>query len=332
MKKLVCIFVALSLLFGNIYIVGAQDPTARNISIFRTYGEHITLSRGDARTTTPRDGQRLSAGNIVTTGIDSTVHIQMDRDSILQMSASSQVAVGTTGNRLVLSLQSGNALVNVTENAPGNTTETRVGNVGLTVRGTMYTMGVQHDRVSLVMLSGSGEVEGVTLGAGQMMFVFDEFRTGAVLFEDETGYFTLNQLLLEELDLFTLQVMYAYQEYLLEVGTLTPDMIEEITSLINDLLQEAEESLYDLPVYVPVTVVVPAPTLQPGPGSVAPVLPTPIPTPAPTPTPTPTPTPNGTEQHVNPAWLPFRVFRNQVSVAGKRKDGVKSGSSLSADD
>ena len=305
MKKIICIIVALSMFLGNVIVVRAADAAARNISVFRVEGENVKLSRGDARTTTPRDGQRLSAGNIITTGLNSTVHIQMDQDSILQMSASSQVAVSSSGNQLVLSLQSGSALVNVTEHTPGNTTQTRVGNVGLTVRGTMYTMGVQDERFSLVMLTGYGEVEGVILNAGQMMFVYDEFRAGVRAFDSDTGYFTiLEELILHELDLFTLQVMYAHSDYLLEAGTLTPAMLEALPSYIHERVREALEAVYDVPVYIPLSVVVPAPTLTPGEGGTTQLLPTPLPSPIPTEPPETTPQQPPTVEPPYEPWFP----------------------------
>ena len=260
-KKIMACFITASLVFGGIS-VHASNPSARNISIFRVDGDNVTLSRGDARTTTPRDGQRLSSGNILATGLNSSVHIQMDTASILQMSASSQVAVSQTGNNLVLSVQSGAALVEVRDQSSGNTTETRVGNVGLTVRGTMYTMGLRDDYVSIVMLSGYGDVEGEPLYSGQIMHVFDDFRPGTNLLYYETAYFRLINLgadTLGVLDLFTLEVMYEHREYLIEVGTLTPEMLAALPELIHGKQIEAEEALIAESLPEPPTVIIPLP-------------------------------------------------------------------------
>ena len=260
-KKFVACLVAAGLVFGSIPVY-ASNPSARNITIFRVDGNNVSLSRGDARSATPRDGQRLSDGNILTTGLNSSVHIQMDANSLLQMSASSQVAVSQSGNNLVLSVQSGSALVEVRDQGAGNSTETRLGNVGLTVRGTMYTMGLNNDFVSIVMLSGYGDVEGESLYAGQIMHVFDEHRPGADVLHYETGYFRLIYLgidTLDVLDLFTLEVMYEHRGYLLEVGTLTPEMLEVLPDFIHDRRIEAEDALLADTGLLPPTVILPPP-------------------------------------------------------------------------
>ena len=265
-KKIAACFIAFSLVFGGIS-VHASNPSARNISIFRVDGDNVSLSRGDARTTTPRDGQRLSDGNIITTGLASSVFIQMDTNSILQMAASSRVAVGQSTGNLVLSVQSGSALVEVRDQSPGQTTETRIGNVGLTVRGTMYTMGLFDGFVSIVMLSGHGEVEGEPLYAGQIMHVFDEHVPGTDVLYYETGYFRLINFCpdtLGILDLFTLEAMYEHRDYLLEVGSLTPDMLDLMPYYIHGRRIEAAEtrpveSTQEFP-----TVIIPIPPPEPG--------------------------------------------------------------------
>ena len=282
-KKMIACLLSACLVFGCIS-VHASSPSARNISVFRVDGENVSLSRGNARSTIPRDGQRLSDGSVLSTGVGSSVHIQMDTASILQMSASSQVAVSQSGSNLVLSVQSGSALVEVRDQGPGNTTETRIGNVGLTVRGTMYTMGLIHDFVSIVMLSGQGEVEGEPLHSGQIMHVFDEQKPGAEMLYYETGYYRLIVLCIDTLDildLFTLVVMYERSEYLLEVGTLTPEMLEVLPDLIHDRRIELEEAMraeveLDFP-----TVILPVP------GDEEESEPEPSPTPRPTPEPVP---------------------------------------------
>ena len=303
LRKIAACFIAASLVFGSIP-VHASNPSARNISIFRVDGDNVSLSRGDARSATPRDGQRLSEGNVLTTGLNSSVHVQMDTDSILQMSASSQVAVSQSGNNLVLSVQSGSALVEVRDQGSGNSTETRVGNVGLTVRGTMYTMGIRNDFISIVMLSGYGDVEGEPLFAGQIMHVFDEHRPGADVLYYETAYYrliTLDLYSLGELDLFTLEVMYEHSGYLLDVGTLTPEMLEVLPYFIHERRIEAEEALLAGFVLLPPTVIVP-PVYEEGNGPVEP---------APSPTPRPTPEPDNGSVPLGPgagtASNPYRI-------------------------
>ena len=58
----------------------AQEPTARNISVFRVDGLDARLARTiGCNTTTPRDGQRLNVGNVMTTGRNTQVYMQLKR-------------------------------------------------------------------------------------------------------------------------------------------------------------------------------------------------------------------------------------------------------------
>jgi len=223
-----------------------SNPSARTITVFRVEGDNALISRGDARSTAPRENQRISEGHILSTGADTTVHLQMDRDSLLQMDAHSQVAVSSSGNRLALSLQSGNALVNAGRQQSGQTLETRVGNVGLTVRGTMFTLvtGGEED-LFIVMLSGAGEVNGTPLPAGARLSVLDDNYTSHT-FDIEF------ELDLETLDLFTLASILEHKDYLIEAGTFTadelsalPEIIEKRTYEVSLAIEtaEAEEGL-----------------------------------------------------------------------------------------
>ena len=115
LQKSLALMVILCLTFG-ITVFGA-DPAARTITILRIEGDDITMSRGDARVITPRTGQRLNAGNELSTGRNSSVYLEMDRTSILKMNERSQVLVGSTGRNLTLSVQSGQALAHIDQQA-----------------------------------------------------------------------------------------------------------------------------------------------------------------------------------------------------------------------
>ena len=229
-KKWVAWFLILAMVFGQVVNVYAFANDARTISVHRIDGDNVTVSR-NGRSSTPRVGQNLSTGSTITTGADSSIFLQLDNDSILQTSASSQVVVGSSGNRLSLTVQSGNALMNVGQQDDNQAMETRVGNVGLTVRGTMYTMSVGNGTVTVVMLTGEGEVSGVSLPAGAWLFIEEITQT----FEITYG------LEFDDLPLFTLESILEHYEYLLDDGVLTPEMLESLPALIAERLTEEEE-------------------------------------------------------------------------------------------
>ena len=220
----------------------AADPAARVISIFSMEGESITLSRGGARGRAPRVGQRLSDGNTLSTGRHSSVRLQMDRASILLMDEQSRLSAVTSGNRLTLSLQSGEALVNAGQQAQGQTLETRIGNIGLGVRGTMFTMGRgAAEIVTVVMLSGIGDVNGVPLHAGEKMIVWDpgiEEQYAVTVLETGHNYEIIRALIMGEQNLTTLRSIYDNSAYLTEMGTVTPEQVAELPYYIQ---QRAEE-------------------------------------------------------------------------------------------
>ncbi|MCL2168771.1 MAG: FecR domain-containing protein, partial [Defluviitaleaceae bacterium] len=221
-------FLVVLMTLGAAVPVFASDPNARTISIHTIDGSDITLSRA-ARTTTPRAGQRLASGNVLTTGAGSTVSFLMDGSSILEMAELSRVAVTSASRRLVLTVQSGAALVNATPQTEGRTLETRIGNVGLTVRGTMFTVEHSDYESTITMLSGYGDAGGVPLSAGSVLTI----ETG-----DDFG--TVSDMDLGTLSLFALQSIYNNASYLTGVGTISTADLPNINSLMNE--REAEHA------------------------------------------------------------------------------------------
>ncbi|MCL2221072.1 MAG: BspA family leucine-rich repeat surface protein [Oscillospiraceae bacterium] len=247
MKKLLACLIVFILIFSPLIHASATDHTARMISIHSMEGRAVTLSRDNDRGSTPRERQRLSEGHTLTTGSASHVHLQMDRDSILHMDEHSTVVVGSSGNNLSLTLQSGSVLVNVTEQSAGQTISSRVGNVGLGIRGTMYTMSRDvYGVVTIIMLSGAGSVNDVLLSAGSVMVVYDGF-SGRSVTHDGTlvsgQYYAIAGIEVENLDLHTLTAIYGNSEYLIEAGTVTSEDISLIPDLVAELRSERDAQL-----------------------------------------------------------------------------------------
>ena len=162
-KKAMIMVLATVLTLGIALPIAAQPaPTeARLISIHNTEGEHVTLARAlGGRTTEPRSGQRLGDGNVLSTGRDSFVYMQLDAASLIKMDESSRVQVNESAGLLSLAIQTGRALVEVEQQPPGYVLETRIGSTAFGVRGTSFITGfVEGDTagsVFVTMLSGYG--------------------------------------------------------------------------------------------------------------------------------------------------------------------------------
>ena len=256
MKKLIALMMALVMMVSLALPVFAQAPTARNINIHRIDGDDVSLSQGLGREMTPRSGQRLSEGNILSTGWDTQVYLSLDADAIIKMDESSRLKVGSSRARLTLSLQSGAALVEVAQQQLNHSLETRVGNTSIAVRVTSYIIGRRaEDVVFIVMISGNGEVtiqgadgyvQEVVLPAGAMMFVFDVFEDTAdddELEQEivEQTYIIIYRLELDLMGLFEIEEIYYRRDVLLEAELLTPEQYEELPGLLEALLIEREE-------------------------------------------------------------------------------------------
>ena len=251
--KCLAIILALLISIPAMPTVLAQTPEARSISIFRVDGTEVSLARGvGGREIEPRAGQRLVEGNILTTGWDSQVYLQMDHASILKMDESTWLQIGSARSLLSITIQSGGALVDVTGQEIGQTMETRIGNTSIAVRGTMYIISRRDtDVVTITMLSGLGEVtmlggDGlmveIPLPAGFVMWIYDVYEDAELDGDREIieQTYRISALDIYELGLFELEEIIYRQEYLIEAGVVTPEMIEEAQEFIEVLREERE--------------------------------------------------------------------------------------------
>ena len=232
-KKLTACLLVLALTMPNL-LAFAQEPAARNLSVFRVDGEEAFLARSlGGRGMVPQEGNRLNLGNVMTTGIETQVYMQLDAASIVKMDEESEVAVAAAGNLLSLSVFRGSALVEVEQLAPEHTLETRIGSTVMSVRGTLFIAGIREGGTAVItMLSGKGAV-----------YVADEtgaivempLTAGNVFWAHEADVdeaFNIRPLDLQTMSLFELQETWNYREYLLEIGTITPAMDAQLQQLI----------------------------------------------------------------------------------------------------
>ena len=243
LKKCLAIILALFINIPVMPMVFAQVPEGRNISIFRVDGNDVNLVREPGgRAINPRAGHRLAEGNILSTGRDTQVYLLIDQASIFKMDESTSVLLGSARHLVSMTVQSGSALVEVTEQSPSHSMETRVGNVGLVVRGTIYIVSrLDSDAAIITMLSGSGEVampgedgamHHIYLPAGLMMWVYDVYEDAHAAVEDT---YRISAIDVNELNLFELTEIINRQEYLIDIGVATAEMIEEAREIVEEL-------------------------------------------------------------------------------------------------
>ena len=259
LKKLTACLVVVALMVPNL-VAFAQDPTARNLSVFRVEGDDAFLSWGHGgRGVEPRSGQRLNVGNVMSTGLVTQVYMQLDAASIVKMDELSQVAITASGNRLSLTVYVGSALVEVEQLAPGHILETRIGSTVMSVRGTLFVAGLRVDGTAVVtMLSGEGVVY-IEDEAG-VVVQQQPLRAGQVFWahEDIVGDFAVRPVNLQAMSVFELQETWNYREYLTAVGTLTPAMQQQLPQILDTRQREleAERAALGLP-FAPVPVEAP---------------------------------------------------------------------------
>lgn len=191
------------------FIVG-YSADARTIAIFRADGNNTTLYSRGSETMNLREGQRLSSGDRLTTGQDSTIFVTMDNSSILKLDENSRAEIGEAGRNLEILVTSGNVLVRVDAQQSHHVTTVRAQNITTGVRGTIFTVSVDaYGNETIIMLSGYAEVNGIPLMAGYMYVL----AYGA----DYAAYeFVIMPITVVAIDDFTLAAIVGNFDYLAE--------------------------------------------------------------------------------------------------------------------
>ncbi|MCL1986721.1 MAG: leucine-rich repeat domain-containing protein [Firmicutes bacterium] len=249
-KKFLAVIISAIMVFSLTNTLATQAAeTARTVTVYRVDGRNADLYRNSTmRRTAPRTNVRISANDTLETGDNTQVYLNLDYTSLLKMDSNSEVNFELTNDLIGLNLQQGNALVQVAEQQNENSIEARLGNLALAVRGTMFTMGhfEEENIVFIVMLSGSGEVDGILLEEGQILTSwYDEdepqvYISGQIIQdwrnEEVDRNVTISEIYLEELDEFTLREILDNSEYLLENSEfVTEDLLNQIPPLLEDV-------------------------------------------------------------------------------------------------
>jgi len=248
-KKRLILFVSMCVISALALTVHASDITVRTVILHSIVGDNATLSNGGPRTFTPRQGQRLNGGSILSTHIDTFIELNIDNNSYMEMDQQSRIALTSLGRRLTISVQSGNAFMRIADQNEGYSIESRVGSIGLVAQSAMYTIGRDTtDIIAITMLSGYGEVLigdfQLPLNAGHMIRVYDDILDDTANNALEEGLVIVSDLALEYMNLFTLQAIQSNSEYLLEEGIVTYEMLEALPELIY-LREEEQQALQE---------------------------------------------------------------------------------------
>ena len=222
------VIVIVAAVTAGVLLSGSLPVTARLVNIHSIEGDDVTLARElGGRSVTPRRGQSVHSGNVLNTGRNSFVYIQLDGTSLAKMDKVSRVAVSTIGNALALNVQQGELFVEIEQVRPLHTLQVLIGHTTFSVRGTSFIIGYRANAVFVTMLSGEGamSIQGVehevTVLAGQMLVVPFERE------DVEQAYF-IHGFDINEMSLFELREIYRRRDMLLGTGVLTLQHVQQL--------------------------------------------------------------------------------------------------------
>ena len=201
---------------GNVPVPAAVE--ARTMVVSHIDGAAATMTRGTGPEVNAAAGARLGEGYTVATPVMSFCYIVLDQRSQVKIDEQSRISIDRATDRLLsIAVESGQILVDVQGQSPGHTIETRLGNVMFGVRGTLFVAGQGvGDGAFIVMLEGSGEVDGRPLKAGEIALI-----TGGEAQE-------IRGWELEELNGFILQAILDNQDRVLAAGAVTADALDRL--------------------------------------------------------------------------------------------------------
>ncbi|MCL1987039.1 MAG: FecR domain-containing protein [Firmicutes bacterium] len=246
MKKILALILsAIMVVSLNVGVYAAE--TARVITVYRVDGRNTFLYRANtSRSTTPRTNARINSGDTLVTGAITSIYLNLDNDSIIKMDSNSEIQFEESNRNVLLNLKNGNALIRVEEQPQDTEITVLFNNIPLTIRGTLFTVGQFDENIFYVaMLSGSGEVDGVPLDAGQILTAWYDEDVNLVNATGETVHswrtlddknLSINSIILPELDQFTLREILGNSDYLLENSDfITAELIPQVPPLLEDL-------------------------------------------------------------------------------------------------
>jgi hypothetical protein len=237
LKNVICFILLFVLIFSNTVPLSANDVVASRISIFEIEGDDVTMTKGGAREFRARAGANLFEGYTVSTGRNSRAFLHLDDSSSVRVDERSSISIGQASrNRLSINVLSGGISVYAAPRATGSSFEVRAGNSALAVRGTSFVFEVSDNgNLFIIMLSGSGEVNGETINAGFVLTVYGVNEQGG--HEQVITSLSLN----EDLSPFVLAEIQNNLDVLIEAGVFTESDRVTVEQLVSDASTETSE-------------------------------------------------------------------------------------------
>ena len=207
MKRLLSLLFAAALLIPG--TCASAEETASDMRLEASRGT-VTVTDGEDKAVTVRDGMKLFDGYSLSTGAESCAWISLDAAKALKLDAGSRARVNRAGDKLVIDLEEGDLPIDVSVPLRDDETlDIRTSTTITGVRGTVLIVRVLGDgSTEVYVLEGSvdmtatdpetGETETVTVKAGQIATSSPQDGGNKVSIRqfsaDEVGGFVLEEI------------------------------------------------------------------------------------------------------------------------------------------
>ena len=214
--------------------IATETVVSRSMVVQSVSGDNANMTRGTNLAFPVREGTRLTTGNTVSTGRDSTIDIRMDDNSSVRVNESTKVDISTANRRaLTLTVINGTIALNAETQAQGTNTTIRAGNSTMGLRGTLFTVNYSGGELRTILLEGE-----LDIATPDGMF---ELAAGQVLEYSMHTETDVNALDITQIpDSFTLMLVKEHAEMLVDIGTITPEEVGLLDELID--MRQAEEA------------------------------------------------------------------------------------------
>ena len=296
-STLVVFAAVVTTIFALIYQKGYHATSMRLLRVEGT----VNIETSNGGTKPVIDNIRFQSGDALSTGADGLASVGLDDTKIITLQNDSRAEFTKQGKHLELKLTKGAVFFNVTEKLqPDETFEIKTSTMTAGIRGTSgYVYYDDSGRDALIITDGAVEVKATNPETGETKTAKVEGGESITVYlysdrEEDTVQFTLEEIGIEDLNDFTVQMIADNEELLNRVCDYTGWDKEALKDVINNI-----------PSTTPTPTATPAPSGTQTPTPTQTVTPTPNPSDTPTPVPTAgttlTPTPKPT---ITPTGVP----------------------------
>ena len=286
-STLVVFAAAVTTVFTLIYQKGYYAKSMRLLNVEGT----VNIETADGGTKPVIDNIRFQSGDALSTGADGFASVGLDATKIITLQNDSRAEFVKQGKHLELKLTKGAIFFNVTEKLqPDETFEIKTSTMTAGIRGTSgYVYYDDSGRDALIITDGAVEVKATNPETGETRTAKVEGGQSITVYlysdrEEDTVQFTLEEVEVEDLNDFTVQMIAQNDELMDRVCEYTGWDKETLKEVINNI-----PSTTPTPTPAPSVTQTPVPTQTTTPTPTTTATPTPSATPAPTVTSTPAP-------------------------------------------